>query len=411
MRATPLGADERGTFPAAAGLQGRYHAGDDEMGTAKAGASRESESGPHGPHGSLELPSVSVVSYNLEIRDEDGFVGDKASRGAFVEHLDTLRRHLRKQGSDPLKGETVEISKSDLDAVLKDGDPHEAALVLSAIEGFAQSLAFVIRRFVRLKSWSQVERIVVGGGFRESRVGELAIGRAGIILSTDGHGIDLVPVRHHPDQAGLVGSAHLAPKWIFEGFDSLVAVDIGGSNIRAGIVELRQDKAPDLSKARVSSTDLWRHADEETTRDKAIARLGEMLKAQIKQAKKDGLRVAPFIGIGCPGMIEPHGAIDRGAQNLPGNWESSRFNLVDRVRELVPTIGEHETVVTMHNDAVIQGLSEMPSMQDVEHWAVLTIGTGLGNASYRNRTKPKAKSDRKTGDERKSGDTKAARKG
>lgn len=45
----------------------------------------------------------------------------------------------------------------------------------------------------------------------------------------------------------------------------------------------------------------------------------------------------------------------------------------------------------MHNDAVIQGLSEMPAMQDVENWAVLTIGTGLGNASYRNRDKPKKK--------------------
>jgi predicted NBD/HSP70 family sugar kinase len=48
-------------------------------------------------------------------------------------------------------------------------------------------------------------------------------------------------------------------------------------------------------------------------------------------------------------------------------------------------------VVAMHNDAVVQGLSEMPFMQDVEHWAVLTIGTGLGNASFRNRGKPKKK--------------------
>lgn len=358
------------------------------MGTATAGTGRKTEARPQGPHGSLELPSVTITGYNVEIRDEDGFVGDKASRGAFVAHLDALRRHLREQNGDPLEGKTAEISKRDLDALLTEGNPHEAALVLSAIEGFAQSLAFVIRRFVRLKSWATVERIVVGGGFRESRVGELAIGRAGIILSTDGHSIDLVPVSHHPDEAGLVGSAHLAPKWIFEAFDSLVAVDIGGSNIRAGIVELRQGKAPDLSRARVSSSELWRHADEEVSRDKAIARLGEMLKDQIKQAKKDGLRVAPFIGIGCPGMIEPDGTIDRGAQNLPGNWESSRFNLVECVREMVPTIGEHETLVTMHNDAVIQGLSEMPAMQDVEHWAVLTIGTGLGNATYRNRAKP-----------------------
>ena len=135
-----------------------------------------------GPHGAAELPSVTVTSYNLEIRDQDGFVGDKASRGAFVEHLDALRLHLKKNGDDPLEGETAAISKKALDALLQEGDPHEAALVLSAIERFAQSLAFVIRRFVRLKSWAPVERIVVGGGFRESRVGELAIGRAGIIL-------------------------------------------------------------------------------------------------------------------------------------------------------------------------------------------------------------------------------------
>lgn len=361
------------------------------MGAATAGTTGSRETGPHELHGAAELPSVSVTSYNLEIRDQDGFIGDKASRNAFVEHLDALRLHLREQGGDPLTGETVDVSKKELDALLQDGDPHDAALVLSAIERFAQSLAFVIRRFVRLKSWAPVERIVVGGGFRESRVGELAIGRAGIILSTDGHKIDLVPIRHHPDEAGLVGSAHLAPKWIFEAYDSLAAVDIGGSNIRAGIVELRQDKAPDLSKARVSSSELWRHAEEEPSRDEAIKRLAEMLKAQLKQAKKDGLRVAPFIGVGCPGLIQPDGAIDRGAQNLPGNWESRRFNLVDSIRELVPEIGGHETQVTMHNDAVIQGLSEMPAMQDIENWAVLTIGTGLGNASYRNRARPKGK--------------------
>lgn len=344
-----------------------------------------------GPHGAEELPSVLVTSYNLEVRDDEGFVGDKAKRGAFLEHLDALREHLRKNGDDPIKGKTEAIGKKDLDALLLEGEPREAALILSAIERYAQSLAFVIRRFARLKAWSKVERIVVGGGFRQSRVGELAIARADILLHTDNHDIDLVPIRHHPDEAGLIGSAHLAPRWIFEAYDSLVAVDIGGSNIRAGIVELRQDKASDLGKARVWESELWRHADEETNRDHAIKRLGKMLEDKIDQATKAGLRVAPFIGIGCPGLIEPDGAIDRGAQNLPGNWEDSRFNLVDSIREMVPRIGDHETVVTMHNDAVIQGLSETPFMQDVAHWAVLTIGTGLGNASYENRTKPKRK--------------------
>jgi hypothetical protein len=40
---------------------------------------------------------------------------------------------------------------------------------------------------------------------------------------------------------------------------------------------------------------------------------------------------------------------------------------------------------------VVQGLSEVPFMQDVEHWGVLTIGTGLGNARFTNREARKKK--------------------
>jgi len=54
----------------------------------------------------------------------------------------------------------------------------------------------------------------------------------------------------------------------------------------------------------------------------------------------------------------------------------------ERIRTLIPSIGDHETLVVMHNDAVVQGLSEVPWMTDVAHWGVLTIGTGLGNACF-----------------------------
>jgi hypothetical protein len=84
-------------------------------------------------------------------------------------------------------------------------------------------------------------------------------------------------------------------------------------------------------------------------------------------------------------MIEPDGAIDRGAQNLPGNWESARFNLPSAVHKAIPKIGDHDTAIVMHNDAVVQGLSQTPHMQDVDHWGVFTIGTGLGNARFTNR--------------------------
>jgi hypothetical protein len=38
--------------------------------------------------------------------------------------------------------------------------------------------------------------------------------------------------------------------------------------------------------------------------------------------------------------------------------------------------------VLVHNDAVVQGLSQIPFIGDVARWGVLTIGTGLGNASF-----------------------------
>ena len=110
-----------------------------------------------------------------------------------------------------------------------------------------------------------------------------------------------------------------------------------------------------------------------------------MLTDLVSRSQKRKLLLAPVIGIGCPGVIHEDGSIARGAQNLPGNWESSRFNLPHRIREEIDKIGDHETMVVMHNDAVVQGLSELPYVQARKHWGVLTIGTGLGNASFSNR--------------------------
>ena len=45
----------------------------------------------------------------------------------------------------------------------------------------------------------------------------------------------------------------------------------------------------------------------------------------------------------------------------------------------------------MHNDAVVQGLSELPFMKDRKHWGVMTMGTGLGNARFTMRKAGKAK--------------------
>ncbi|SDT24030.1 ROK family protein [Bradyrhizobium canariense] len=352
-------------------------------------------------HGATRLPSVDVDSFNIELKNDEGFLGDRASKGAFRKILDTLRKPLKKNGDDPLGDKAAEaIAKSTLDEALVGDDVQAAALVHGAIEEFAQELAHVTRRFLKTKAWADTERIVVGGGFRQSRVGELAIARTDIILKAEDFKIDLVPIRFHPDDAGLIGTLHLAPSWIFEAHDSILAVDIGGTNIRCGVVETRWKKAPDLSKATVWKSELWRHADDEPTREGAVKRLVKMLKDLIAEAETEGLKLAPFIGIACPGVINEDGSIEKGAQNLPGNWESSKFNLPASLVEAIPQIGDHDTAVLMHNDGVAQGLSEVPFMQDVEHWGVLTIGTGLGNARFTNRRKEngKDKEDKKAKD-------------
>ena len=337
-------------------------------------------------HGGKVLSLVAVDAYNAETRSPDGFLGDRASRRAFQAILDDWRDRVSRTGDDPLGDEpSDQISKKQLDKMLTEGDAEAAGVIHGAIEEFAQEFAQVIRRFLKLKDWKDTEAIVVGGGLRTSRIGELAIGRTSVLLKADAVDIDIKPIRNHSDHAGLIGCIQLVPSWILAGHDSIIAVDIGGTNIRAGIVELRRKKAEDLSAAAVGHFELWRRREDEPEREDAVQRLIDMLLGLIKRAEKDGANLAPFIGIGCPGVIRADGSIERGGQNLPGDWEHKSFNLPAKLREAIPKIGDHETVIVMHNDAVVQGLSEVPTMREYEHWGVLTIGTGLGNARFTNR--------------------------
>lgn len=104
-------------------------------------------------HGASRLPSVEVDSFNLELKDEEGFLGDRASKGAFRETLEKWRKPLRKSGEDPFGKELSEdISKKELDAILVGDDTDAWAVVQSAIEDFAQELAHVTRRFLKTKA-------------------------------------------------------------------------------------------------------------------------------------------------------------------------------------------------------------------------------------------------------------------
>jgi len=223
--------------------------------------------------------------------------------------------------------------------------------------------------------------VIIGGGFKQSEIGEHTIHVAERLLHESGIDIELRPLHHEADDGGLIGWVHLAPPPLLKGFDAILAVDIGGTNVRCGIVKI----GADMAKARVVERRKWRHADDDPARRDLVEGIVDMLRGMIAHAKKKDIRLAPFIGVGCPGFIRSDGSIARGAHNLPGDWHSASFHLPRRLHENIPTLGGEDSVVLMHNDAVVQGLSELPFITNARRWAVLTIGTGLGNASFTNR--------------------------
>ena len=132
-----------------------------------------------------------------------------------------------------------------------------------------------------------------------------------------------------------------------------------GTNIRAGVIDLNRKRAADLAKARVWKFELWRHADEDkkVSRADAVERLVKMLRKLIDRAEKEELKLTPFIGIGCPGIVEEDGAIDRGAQNLAGQLGERQLQPARRscARRIARRSAATIATILMHNDAVGAG--------------------------------------------------------
>jgi hypothetical protein len=333
---------------------------------------------------------VTISSYNLELRDKEGFIGDRASKRAFSAKLDEWRDRLGKLDADPFGDvETAELSKKQLDRAMQGEDQEAAAVVHGAIEDFAQELAGVIRRFRRTKAWQNVTRIAVGGGFRNSRIGEFAIARTAILLKADGVGVDLKPIRHHP---GRGRPDRRRPS--HAGLDAVGARRDPRRRHRRHQHARRRRRAPhEEGQGPLEGRGLEVRALAPCRR-RALAHRGHRQagghdRGPDRQGRQGGPEARPRHR---HRLSRSHQAgrfaIDRGGQNLPGgNWESEHFNLPAALAKAIPEIGGHETFVVMHNDAVVQGLSEVPDMQDVAEWGVVTIGTGLGNATYVNRGK------------------------
>lgn len=339
-------------------------------------------------HGRMKLPSVAIEGYSLNLKRGGDFLGDTASRKAFRKMLEAWSRLFGTiHGKHPLGMPAEDLNKKQLDKLLAAKGPAAAAIA-SAMEDYAHQLAHVVRQFLKHRTWKGVQRVIVGGGFKQSAVGKRAVKRATKLLWEQGVAIELRTLHHHSDDGGLIGWAHLAPPELLKEYDGFLAVDIGGTNVRAGIVRARPDDQFEFPAMKVVGREKWGHKDDKDTkrREHMIKGIAEMLEDLIVKANKKGLDLAPFVGVSCPGTVRKDGTISRGAQNLPGNWMHPKFNFAVELSKRLPWMEGKPMQVWLHNDAVVQGLSEIPYVNDVKRWAVLTVGTGLGNASYRNRS-------------------------
>lgn len=159
--------------------------------------------------------------------------------------------------------------------------------------------------------------------------------------------------------AGAMNTPDTSPKPLpggpGEGFPHTLAVDIGGTNIKASVL----DRNGKLAAEQV------RIPTPKPATPKAVLKAIEALAG----------RLPPFnrISVGFPGVVK--GGTIRTAPNLATKrWEG--FNLVEALAT------RYGTPVRVLNDAAVQGLGvvEGPGLE-----CVLTLGTGVGCALFRNR--------------------------
>jgi hypothetical protein len=325
------------------------------------------------------LHDLDIGSYCTELADHAGVAGGVDAFLAPAGQARNAPPHAHSERYDVPR--LAECGLARLDRILLDGDPHMAGRILGAIDGFAAAMADLTRTLLHEPGWEGVQRLAIDCDLCPSRIGTLAIGRASVLLSAQGETAALRPLTHSPDQAGLIGAANLVPLWMRSGRDCVLAIDVTEAAIRVGLVRL---SAGEGGEEKVAGLEVWRFDPDSVTRDKAIAYLCDMVAHSAQRARRDKLRVSPMIGVGCPGLVDDAALFQRGAQRLRRRWDGMRFRLIERIKAAVPVLDGVPSIVALHNDAVVRGLSEAAAMRDVRRWGVLSLGQGFGNASFEN---------------------------
>mgnify|MGYP003627088781 CR=1 FL=1 len=141
-----------------------------------------------------------------------------------------------------------------------------------------------------------------------------------------------------------------------------VAVDLGGTNIKAAIV--------DKKKGIIERTSIPTHA--ELGRDHLLDRIGTIISELASKHKVIG------VGMGLPGMVNIDQTIVRNPPNLPGWGEVHAAEEISKRTELLCKI---------ENDANIAALGSLHfgAGKQFDNFIIITLGTGVGGGIILNK--------------------------
>lgn len=156
----------------------------------------------------------------------------------------------------------------------------------------------------------------------------------------------------------------------------LIGIDVGGTNLRVGVVERMADRPPRLVEELRFHADFsglcQAHSQQPEIAWQAI--LSAMTDA-VNQVRKQYPQVAA-VGIGFPGFIDPHTQMIAQSPNLPGLRDVDLSADLSAMLQL-PVVTENDALAAAYGEYVIAPTSS-------KHLLYLGLGTGVGGGMILN---------------------------
>ena len=145
--------------------------------------------------------------------------------------------------------------------------------------------------------------------------------------------------------------------------EAVIGTDIGGTNIKIVLVELRKGKVIDQLDLRTSA---------ESGAHAIVTELGSTLDVMIHKAGDNGIQVGA-VGVGCAGVIDLQKGSVSASPNLPG-WED--FPLQEKLTQVL------QVPVRVFNDVDCIGYAEyhLGAGGELGDFLCIALGTGVGGS-------------------------------